>query len=192
MSTTAGPGIVSDLASLAVDIDRLHTLPGNPRRGDVEAVMRSYKRFGQRKPIVALRDGTITAGNHQWLAAKRLGWEQIAVVWTDDDAATAHAWSLADNRSAELGSYDPSDLLAMINEVRAEGDAELIAAISYSDAAIAEITKALERDDTPAGDQSGRLDSAFSVVVECRDESEQLDLLNRFTAEGLTCRALIA
>lgn len=116
MSTT--DHIAEDLRPLAQPIDLLKLLPGNPRRGDVEAVMRSYDRFGQRKPIVARRDGTVIAGNHQLQAAQRLGWSHIAVVWTDDDDLTAKAFALADNRIGDLGNYDFGDLEAMLAEVR--------------------------------------------------------------------------
>jgi hypothetical protein len=80
--------------------------------------MQSYDRFGQRKPIVARRDGTVIAGNHQLQAAQRLGWSHIAVVWTDDDDLTAKAFALADNRIGDLGNYDFGDLEAMLAEVR--------------------------------------------------------------------------
>lgn len=53
--------IADDLVSLAVDIDTVRQLPGNPRRGDVDAVAASLQRFGQRKPIVVDADGVIRA-----------------------------------------------------------------------------------------------------------------------------------
>jgi ParB-like chromosome segregation protein Spo0J len=110
--------INESLKNLATPIDDLHTLPGNPRRGDIAAVARSLERFGQRKPIVAKHsDGTIIAGNHTWQAAKQLGWSEIAVVWTDDDDNTAHAFALADNRTAELGTYDEDALREMIAQL---------------------------------------------------------------------------
>jgi ParB-like chromosome segregation protein Spo0J len=97
--------IIDSLKSLAVPIDSLQGLPGNPRRGDVDAVATSLSRFGQRKPIVVRRDdGTIIAGNHTWQAAKKLGWSEIAVAYVGDDDVTAQAYALADNRTAELGS----------------------------------------------------------------------------------------
>lgn len=42
--------IVDALKQLAVPVDDLKLLSGNPRKGDVEAVKKSYARFGQRKP----------------------------------------------------------------------------------------------------------------------------------------------
>lgn len=45
--------INADLLGLAQPVDSVSLLPGNPRRGNVEAVAASLTRFGQRKPIVA-------------------------------------------------------------------------------------------------------------------------------------------
>lgn len=132
--------IAADLAALASPVDQLALLPGNPRRGDVDAVARSLEAFGQRKPIVARRDGTVIAGNHTLQAAQQLGWPEIAVVWVDDDDVTARAFALADNRTAELGSYDDEALLALIADVR-DADAEMLAATGWSDAAIQELVE---------------------------------------------------
>lgn len=126
MPTAAVTGIVENLQALATPIDALELLPGNPRVGDVDAVAASLNRFGQRKPIVANTAGVVIAGNHTLQAARQLGWTHIAVVRVDDDDATAKAFALADNRTAELGSYDDTALEAMVREVL-EADAELLA-----------------------------------------------------------------
>lgn len=124
--------LADGLADLAVDCSALRVMPGNPRVGDIEAIARSLKQFGQRKPVVANRDGTVLAGNHTLLAARSLGWERIAAVYVDDDDATARAYALADNRTAELGDYDNEALAALIGQVRAV-DAELLAATGWSE-----------------------------------------------------------
>jgi hypothetical protein len=133
--------IASQLHPLAVEIDTLRTLPGNPRIGDVDAIARSLSQFGQRKPIVANRNGTVVAGNHTLLAARSLGWREIAVVFVDDDERTAHAYALADNRTAELGSYDDEALLSLIESV---DDAELLAATAWDDDDIAELVRRID------------------------------------------------
>jgi site-specific DNA-methyltransferase (adenine-specific) len=140
--------IVSGLESLAADIGALKLLPGNPRRGDVAAVARSLDTFGQRKPIVALRDGTVIAGNHTLQAAQSLGWEKIAVVWVDDDDATAKAFALADNRTAELGDYDNQALADLIAAV-AEADADLLAASGWTSSDLTELLATLEPEQLP-------------------------------------------
>ena len=85
-------GIISDLENLAMPIELFKALPGNPRKGNVEAVVKSYEKFGQRKPIVARlekQDGnqvyTVISGNHQLLAAIKLGWTHIAATVVDED-----------------------------------------------------------------------------------------------------------
>lgn len=127
-------GINESLLSLAFPIDKLELLPGNPRKGDVDSVVKSYEKFGQRKPIVArLRPDSETAevlaGNTQLKAARRLQWDKIAVVMVDDDDATAAGFALADNRTHDLGEYLDEELAAMIAMV--EDDDELLDASGY-------------------------------------------------------------
>ncbi len=144
--------IAKDIASLAVPLDKLSLLPGNPRRGDVDSIKRSYSRFGQRKPVVAVGNaedgGYVSDGNHQLLAARDLGWDTLAVVWTDDDKETAEAYALAANRTSELGTNDNSDLLAMLLRVTS-ADTELLAAASYGHDDLADILRRIETDAAP-------------------------------------------
>lgn len=130
--------IPDQLRPLAVPINSLSPLDGNPRIGDVPAVARSLERFGQRKPIVVDERGMIIAGNHTWLAAKSLGWDEIAVVRFSDDEATARAFALADNRTSELGSYDEEALRTLILAV-SDVDPSLVNAAGYSDEDLAEL-----------------------------------------------------
>ena len=134
--------IHDDLKHLARPVGDLKLLPGNPRKGDVEAVKRSYERFGQRKPIVALPDGTVIAGNHQLLAARALGWEEIAVVTSDDDEQTAKAFALADNRTSDLGSYDSDALAELLADVAVDPD--LLLATGYKQSDLDDLLLAIE------------------------------------------------
>jgi hypothetical protein len=113
--------IAESIKSLAVDIDTLKPLPGNPRKGNVDAIMASYAEFGQIKPIVVRpeEDGTATviAGNHQLEAARRLGWKEIAVVKFEADDQRAIAFALADNRTNELGHTDSDLLQDMLEQI---------------------------------------------------------------------------
>ena len=115
------------LIGLKVEIDQLVPLPNNPRTGNVEAIMESYERFGQLKPIVvrATEDGylMVMSGNHQLEAARRLGWTHIAVTEMQGDDADAIAFALVDNRFGDfvrwsltnngtIGRTEALDLLA--------------------------------------------------------------------------------
>lgn len=141
--------IAADLVPLAFAVDKLCLLPGNPRRGDVEAVKRSLEAFGQRKPIVARRsDSVVIAGNHTLQAAQALGWSEIAVVWVDDDDTTSKAFALADNRTAELGDYDDAALAELIGQVGSV-DPDLLIASGWNSQSVQELIQALEPDTLP-------------------------------------------
>jgi len=113
--------IHSSIEHLAVPLENLHTLVGNPRVGNIDAICASYDEFGQVKPIVVRPndDGTMTviAGNHQFQAAQRLGWSHIAVVPMDVDDARAMAFAIADNRTNELGHTDDSLLADALGQI---------------------------------------------------------------------------
>jgi DNA modification methylase len=72
---------------------------------------------------------TVVAGNGTLVAAKSLGWTEIQAVsvpdgWTADQVK---AYALADNRSAELASWDEQVLAAQLLELtEAEFDVELL------------------------------------------------------------------
>ena len=194
--------INNNLKALAVPIDQLHSLPGNPRVGDVAAVARSLERFGQRKPIVARHaDGVIIAGNHTWQAAKQLGWTEIAVVWTDDDDDTMKAFALADNRTAELGSYDEQALKKMIAEVQT-ADPELLRDTGYSDDDVRNLLQEIQDsltdsvddskndvDDIPPVSKLGDLWKVGPHRILCGD-SQDTTTLNR-VLDGLTVGAIL-
>jgi len=134
--------IANDLKPLAYPVDKLQHLDGNPRVGNVEAVAKSYDKFGQRKPIVATNDGTVISGNHQLAAAKQLGWDKIAVLFTDDDELTAKAFALADNRTSDLGTYDEDFLADMLGSVAS--DLELLEATSFDEKDLLALVKKQE------------------------------------------------
>ena len=137
--------IADDLLTLAYPIEKLKHLDGNPRKGNVEAVKKSYKKFGQRKPIVATKDDEVISGNHQLAAAKELGWNKIAVVFTDDDELTAKAFALADNRTADLGTYDDDLLAEMLSSVASDPD--MLKATSFTNDDLYNISATLGFDD---------------------------------------------
>jgi len=96
--------------------------PENARKHsqkNLDAIKASLTKFGQRKPIVINHKGVILAGNGTVEAAKDLGWDHIdvAVVPSDWDEATARAYALADNRTAELAEWDENVLAKQLLEL---------------------------------------------------------------------------
>lgn len=116
MKTNVQPGLERFLQPL----DNLEHLEGNPRKGDVDVIVKSYEKFKQVRPIVAVEDEdklTVIAGNHQLMAAKALGWTHMAVIVVPFDEKEAVAFALTDNRTSELGSIDDDLLYAKLSEV---------------------------------------------------------------------------
>jgi ParB-like chromosome segregation protein Spo0J len=94
----------------------------NARRGDVEKVAESLHENGQFKPIVVNvgtktgRENEILAGNHTYLAARRLGWETMLVSWVDLDEDQARQVVLADNAAGDHSTYDEALLTELLQE----------------------------------------------------------------------------
>jgi site-specific DNA-methyltransferase (adenine-specific) len=105
-----------------VAIDTLEPFPGNPRRGDLDAIRASLRRFGQVRPILV--DGSrIVAGHHLVRAAEAEGWTHVAAIANEFGSEDeARAYLLADNRTAELGSIDEEALNAQLQALRGELD----------------------------------------------------------------------
>lgn len=139
--------IAPDLQIFATPIDQLHLMEGNPRQGDVKVIEGSLAQFGQRTPIVYRTEPdpdsgeprkVVYAGNHRLLAATNLGWDEIAAVSGDDlTHDQIRAFSLADNRTGDLGEYDDNLLTALLDDLR--DDTELLAATGYDDDALGEL-----------------------------------------------------
>lgn len=143
-----------DLAVEKVEIDALRPYHRNPRRGNVGKIAESLRARGQYRPIVVNR-GThteypneILAGNHTWQAAKSLKWDTIQATFVDVDEDQAAQIVLADNRLADIGSYDVAALAEVIDSV-----SDPTVGTGYTDDDIAEILAAIAPKKLPGADE---------------------------------------
>lgn len=93
----------------------------NPRKNDpaVDAVAKSIQEFGFNVPILCDRDHTIIAGHTRWKAAKKLKLETVPVIFLDLTDSQRVAFSIADNKTAEIATWDYpelADILKSLNE----------------------------------------------------------------------------
>jgi site-specific DNA-methyltransferase (adenine-specific) len=100
--------------------------PNNARTHDnanLEAIAGSLTQFGQRKPIVIDQNNVIVAGNGTVTAAQSLGWTEIQAVRVpaDWDADRIKAFALADNRTAELASWDQQVMASQLLDLQEAG-----------------------------------------------------------------------
>lgn len=180
--------IADSLENLTMDIDSLRAHEKNARRGDVDAIAKSLQRYGQYKPIVAnKRTGQIVAGNHTWRAAKQLNWEKIAVTWIDVDEETELRILAIDNRLSDVAQYDDDALIELLRELDQTEDGLSDTGYQLTDLEKL-ISKLDENDDIKILPE---WEEKYEVVVQCRDENHQAEILTKLSAEGLTVRAIV-
>jgi site-specific DNA-methyltransferase (adenine-specific) len=90
----------------------------NPRKNDpaVKPVAESIKKFGFRQPIVIDKNNVVVCGHTRLKAAKRLRLGKVPCVRADDlTDEEIRAYRLADNKTAELATWDVDLLNAELN-----------------------------------------------------------------------------
>ena len=125
--------VAEELKIEMVALDKLKGDPKNARKHperQIKAIEASLREFGQRRPIVCTPDFTVVAGNGTLEAARRIGWDQMAVtVLPFKDPKKARAFALADNRTSDLSQWDDEMLLDALTELK---DTELLDVTGFS------------------------------------------------------------
>jgi site-specific DNA-methyltransferase (adenine-specific) len=163
---------------MLVPVGELRAHPRNPRRGAVEEIRKSLRRFGQQRPLLALPDGTLVAGHHVWRAAQAEGWSHVAVLRSDLTEGEVEAYLLADNRLADLGVYDEQLLGELLAPMR---DGERLEGTGYSYEDVDALLLYLEPPVVAAGGDAAAI---FRLVLSYEREqyqalTERLDELAR-------------
>jgi hypothetical protein len=109
--------------------------PKNPRRHSdtqIAQIAGSIAQFGFNSPILIDSRGNIIAGHGRYLASLKLGLDTVPVVVLDHLSETEkRAYILADNKLAELSSFDDDLLRTELAELR---DAEIdLGGLGFSD-----------------------------------------------------------
>jgi len=67
------------------------------------------------RPLIALPDGRVIAGNQRLRAVQELGWERVPVVYADLDEGRAREWALRDNN--QYGEWDEQALAEYLGQM---------------------------------------------------------------------------
>jgi len=115
-----------ELSKHLVPITSLRPFPGNSRRGDIDRIAESLRRFGQVRPVLVKPEGdgtyTIVAGHHVTRAAEQIGWDEIAVVVAEfESEEDAAAYLVADNQLAQLGDFEPEEQATLLDLLAESG-----------------------------------------------------------------------
>lgn len=95
----------------------------NPRKitaGALDSLARSLAddpAMMDARPIIALPDGRVIAGNMRLRAAAKLGWEDVPAVYVDLDEQRATTWALRDNNP--YGEWEEEALAELLAELSA-------------------------------------------------------------------------
>ena len=131
---------------------RLHTVD------NIEAIKNSLSAFGLRKPIIINEARIVLAGNGTVRAARELGWKAIDCILFTGTEEQERAFAIADNRSAELASWDQIGLAELLTSL--EGD--LLAAAGYTPMTVDDLLADIQEqtEDAPI-----EVDDRFSAVA---------------------------
>ena len=106
----------------AVPIGVLIEDPANVRLHptvNLEGIRGSYAKYKQRVLLVVnARTMIVEKGNGSLRCLRAGGFGYAAVLWVDDDPATATGFSIADNRTAEQASWDLPALFDQLNALK--------------------------------------------------------------------------
>ena len=124
-----------------LELSKLKPWKDNPRLNDqaVDSVVRSIRTFGFNVPILCDQNLTIIAGHTRWKAAKELGLEAVPAIVLEMTGNQRRAFSLADNKTAEIADWDFPRLRELLEELSSEdfdlsdigfSEAELVAILA--------------------------------------------------------------
>jgi ParB-like chromosome segregation protein Spo0J len=168
-------------------IAKLKPNPKNARKHSskqVEQLRKSFEQFGQVWPILVRADGTIIAGHGRLDAAKAAHLKSVRVIiannWTQEQC---RAYALLDNKVALNSEWDDDMLGSEISELKHSG----------IDIGILGFTPKELEALVPSGNapEPAPLEAAYQILIECKSEAEQVELLTKFQKDGVACRALV-
>ncbi len=113
------PSIVSQVDLLPLSMIRMNER--NPRVHKVRqinALAKSIQSFGFNVPIAIDREGLVVSGHARLEAAKKLGLEQVPVIYLEHlSKEQIKAFTIADNRLSEMSSWDDALLATQLKEL---------------------------------------------------------------------------
>jgi len=175
----------------AVEIEKVTGHPRNPNKhGDEQIALlaKIIKASGWRNPIcVSNRSGFVIKGHGRLMAARVLGVTHVPVEYQDyDTEAAEYQDMIADNRIAELAERDMSIIKDLLEELdTGANDMDLTGYVE------AEIERLMTQFHAESGEGTEKqIKEQWLIVVTCRDENHQTEILDRLIKENIECKAL--
>lgn len=178
--------------------------PNNPKLHEPGVIGASVKRFGfGESPMLDDRTGRLVAGHGRidvLKALKARGKKPPAGVqlakdgewlvpvqrgWASKDDTEARAYVVTSNKSSEVGGWDDDKLAAELAAI-ADDSALSLVGVGFDDS---DLAKLLGTDEVDAVEPPAA--AGFQVLVKCKNEEQQAELVTRLIKEGFDCRSRI-
>ena len=182
--------------TVRMPLDMLLPADYNPRRISdraMKGLRASLERFGELGGIVwNKRTGRLVGGHQRVKALAAMGVKDAEVRVVDLPIAEEKAANLALNHPGIGGEWDDALLAVVLDETRRDlptafQELQLDDIIRHaSEPAPLDNERAEEAEDY----SNQAVVPMWSVLIECRDEAHQSEMIDRFLAEGIKCRAL--
>lgn len=187
---------MSEPAAVMVSIASLTMWSGNPRINDpaTAGVADSIRRFGFGAPILARRaNGEVIAGHTRLKAAIQLGLAEVPVRYMDLSETEAHAYALADNKLGEAADWEMDALATALRDLQ---DADVkIGDLGWDagelDAILDQFPEPDPQPDPEPKDPMDGYKEGWQVLVNCKSEQQQAELLMELKNRGLWVRAIL-
>ena len=128
-----------------VPTDYLFPDPANPRRisnRELESLTRSLHEFGFVQPVLARKSDNVIIGGHRHLvAARRLGWKTVPVIFLDLSVEKSRLLNLALNKIS--GEWDQELLARMLADLKPIADIDLSLS-GFSEEELGKLLKSLD------------------------------------------------
>jgi len=110
------------LEIVEIETAKLRPWERNPRLNEhaVDAVAASIRQFGFNVPILCDQGLRIIAGHVRWKAAKKLHMASVPVIRLQLTETQREAFSIADNKTAELAHWDYPALTDILKDLESE------------------------------------------------------------------------
>jgi len=142
------PTTATDLQIVQAPIADLRPDPANPGKisdTEMDSLTRSIREFGFVQPILARQHDKMVIGGHQrLLAARRLGWKTVPVIFLDITGEQAKVLNLALNKIS--GEWDEQLVARLVGDLQLMPDVDLSLS-GFDDEELKRLLKRIEGED---------------------------------------------
>jgi hypothetical protein len=176
---------MKDLKFETIELSKLLPYKNNPRlhsEDQIQKIAESIKEFGFLSPILIDKDNGIIAGHGRYKAALILGWKEVPCVRAEHlSDAQRRAYVIADNRLAELSTWDNDLLKIEIEDLKLsidEFELEKLDVIGFNE------NHFLNNNVQSNFISKGRIINEYLLIIELENETQQQDLFESLKNQG--------